>query len=224
MATIRKQWLKLSKENYPTWWQPGQIVRVQQYGKEKAFILMPTTDQRRAPGYSKLTIKNQLSFYKFIDGDYKIVPHDGDAIVIYPVKAEDAESGTNKSDDIDERKAKLDIDPSNCNVNQILIWAKQQAINAVGDGRIPSSLVQTLQFVIDTTERIEKTATKQLGKADESNKESLLELIQDTSIPPEVRAKLQMQYDKQYGHADKDRKIRNTIILDTGEIDADSSR
>ena len=177
---------------------------------------MPTTDQRRAPGYSKLTIKNQLYFYKFIDGDYKIVPHDGDSIVIYPVKAEDAESGTNESDDIDERKAELDIDPSNCNVNQILIWAKQQAINAVGDGRIPSSLVQTLQFVIDTTERIKKTATKQLGKADESNKAELLELIQDTSIPAEKRAKLQMMYDKQYKITAKTQEFK-TIVREVDE-------
>lgn len=211
MATIRKQWLKISKENYPDWWQAGQVVRVAPYDNGKAFVLMPTNEQRRIPGYSKISIKGYLYSAAFTDGDYKIIPHDGGSIIIYPVKAEDKESGDNDAPDIDESKAELDIDLNNCTSEQALLWTRSLAGKYLKSGKIPKEFVNASRFFIETTERIEKTAIKPLGKIEESNKESLLELIQDTSIDAEKRAKLQMMYDRQYNSKAQTQEFKTIV-------------
>ena len=211
MATIRNQWLKISKENYPDWWQAGQVVRVAPYDNGKAFVLMPTNEQRRIPGYSKISIKGYLYSAAFTNGDYKIIPHDGGSIIIYPVKAEDKESGDNDAPDIDESKAELDIDLNNCTTEQMLIWTRAQAVKNIQKGRIPQALVQTLQFAVDITERLEKLTAKPLSKGEESNREALIELIQDASIDAEKRAKLQMMYDKQYNTQGKAQEFKTIV-------------
>lgn len=211
MATIRKQWLLFSKDNAPSWWQPKQVVRIVPYkDDDRAFILQAVSEELgRRKGYSTITVKNQLYSVMFQDGDYKAIPHDNpNTIVIYPIKSD---TGTNESDNIDEKQAELDIDLNNCTTEQMLIWTRAQAIKNIQKGRIPQALVQTLQFAVDITERLEKLTAKPLSKREESNREALIELIQDASIDAEKRAKLQMMYDKQYNTQGKAQEFKTIV-------------
>ena len=62
------------------------MVKVVPYDDGRAFVLVPSFDiAGRAKGYTKITTKRQLYSKKFIDGDYKVIPHDGGSIIIYPI-------------------------------------------------------------------------------------------------------------------------------------------
>ena len=214
MATIKNKWLLIPKDNRPEWWVTKQTVRIQPYGNSGSYALMPSTINSRDKGYSTITPKFQLYSGQFIDGDYRVLPHDNGAIVIIPTTGDNPDPETDKDP---QDSQELKINPMSCNIEDSYLWAMGQAVQKIVSGRIPQSLVQTLQFYIDSKEKLFsfKKDNKLPAIEDQDSLKILREMAVDKTISESVRKSILIELAKRETKTGK--KERKTIVMETNK-------